>query len=165
MKLISASDKETGVLKERPTSNGTRERCREYLPPENGKPERGCLNFVPQGKSFEATAARLMHLCKYCYRARFPKRGPSNLPACRKGSQRLLTPWEKEEIEKRSFGWMDKPDGQEAKEKHSFEWLDETNWTPELFEEWMKYWEDKLTNVFRYHSRRVHRKFPLTKPK
>jgi len=47
-----------------------KERCREYLPC-----GAGCPGYVPQGKSLESLAARLMHLCRYCYRAKFPKRG------------------------------------------------------------------------------------------
>ena len=43
-----------------------KERCREYLP-QGG----GCRGYVPQGKSLESFTARLMHLCRYCYRMRF----------------------------------------------------------------------------------------------
>jgi len=89
------------------------ERCREEL----------CTGLVPQGKSLRDRTCRILHLCRYCYRMKFPKRGPSNLPPCRHGSQRLMTPWEKAQLEKRQ---LPNPD--------------ETNWTPKRYAKWMDYW-------------------------
>ena len=103
-----------------------REHCREYLPPMDGKPEGGCLDFVPQGMSERARAARALHLCLYCYDAKFPEPQARKLPACRQGSKRLLTPWDKERMQKPRFNAPD-----------------ETNWTPERYDRWMGYWGDR----------------------
>jgi len=68
-------------------------KCKEYL----------CNGKVPKGKSLESFACQSLHLCKYCYRMKFPKRKMWNLPVCRQGSQKLLSYGERRYLERRKY--------------------------------------------------------------
>jgi len=105
------------------TKSKTRERCREYLP-QGG----GCRGYVPSVKKgalttqrqLESWTCQQMHLCRNCYRERFPKREMWNLPENRHGSEKVLTPSERRYLESSQF------DGMEV-------WL----WEPEFYYEWL----------------------------
>ncbi|MFH1231013.1 MAG: hypothetical protein V1709_05895 [Planctomycetota bacterium] len=88
----------------------TREKCKEYL----------CRDYVPQGKSLESMTCRVLHLCKYCYRSKFPKRKMWNLPEARHGSEKVLTPSDRRHIE-----------------RSQFEYMEIFLWDPEFYYEWL----------------------------
>lgn len=134
MKKFSLDFKNSVALKVRPASNGVKEKCREDK----------CNSPVPQGKSWIARICRLLHLCRYCYRMKFPEPAPINLPACRRGSQRIFTPWERQQIERRSFGYLDNskemPPINEYSPIFAFEQMEEPGWTPESYDAFMGVW-------------------------
>ena len=83
-----------------------------------------CKGKVPGGKSLESFACQILGVCRYCYRMDYAPRATSpKLPACRHGSERLLTPDERHNME-----------------RNQFEGMEQTIWTPEFYEEWMEYW-------------------------
>ena len=45
---------------------------------------RECGKRLPQDKSLESFAARILHFCLNCYRQRFPERDKTNLPSARR---------------------------------------------------------------------------------
>ena len=104
-----------------------RERCREYLPC-----GAGCTGHVPKVKDgaltterqLEAFACLLLHLCRYCYRMRFPERPETDKP--KKQGKRCLTPYEREFHEKRQF-----------------EGMETLIWSPEFHRDWKDYLKDK----------------------
>src|SRR3989304_607283 len=70
-------------------------------------------------RQIEAFACQSLHLCRYCYRMKFPVRPMWNLPAVRHGSEKVLTPSLRRYLESRQF------EGMEV-------WL----WEPEFYYEW-----------------------------
>ncbi|MEW6025893.1 MAG: hypothetical protein AB1599_01170 [Planctomycetota bacterium] len=100
-----------------------RERCREHMPCGTG-----CPGYVPQVKQgalttqrqLEAFTCSLMHLCRKCYRQKFPIRKMWNLPENRHGSEKVLTPAERKHIQ-----------------RSQFEYMEIYLWEPEFYYEWL----------------------------
>ncbi|MFH1226735.1 MAG: hypothetical protein V1701_02375 [Planctomycetota bacterium] len=62
-----------------------------------------CGKRVRSGKSIVAFARTTLRLCAYCYNARFPEPKQNNLPPCRQGSKRLLTPYDRQRMARKQF--------------------------------------------------------------
>ncbi|MDI6733303.1 MAG: hypothetical protein QME51_07385 [Planctomycetota bacterium] len=85
-----------------------------------------------RGRQLCRLSGYLMSLCPYCYRMRFPERPASNLPSARRGSQKLLSRWERISSERRQF-----------------EGMETLLWSPNFYQEWLDYLMAKETGELR----------------
>jgi hypothetical protein len=62
-----------------------------------------CGGNLPRGKGRVSFYCRLIGLCRYCYRHKFPKRGRPKWPPISSGSERLLSWDERRYMERAGF--------------------------------------------------------------
>lgn len=82
-----------------------------------------CGKRIYRGKSLMAWYGWVLRLCRYCYRAKFPRRKMWDLPPLRLGSERLLSWDDRRRRERRGFNPM--------------------LWSPEFRKEWLEYMQAK----------------------
>jgi len=91
-------------------------KCKEYL----------CNGKVPRGKGLESSTARLLGLCRYCYRMKVAPKRPKKDEPVKQDGERPLTPYERE-----------------MAERYQFEGMEALLWSPEFHKEWKDYLKDK----------------------
>lgn len=88
-----------------------------------------CGKPLPKGKGLKHLAARQIGYCLDCYEGHFPEPGPNTLPPCRQGSKRLLTPYDRQVMERRQFDRREMVLWDSA---FLYEWLEYIHWSDEL---------------------------------
>lgn len=84
-----------------------------------------CGNKLPQGRGKTSFYCRLIGLCRYCYRHKFPQHRRKSV--MRPDGPYFLSYGERRRRERKSF--------------------DVTLWSPEFYDEWMGYWAARRRGV------------------
>jgi len=79
-----------------------------------------CGGKLPTGRSERTWRCRLIGLCRYCYRHKFPRRGRPRWGAISRRSEPILSYYERRKKEQKAF--------------------DTTCWSPKFYSQWIEYW-------------------------